>query len=315
MSEAVIHPDPSARPTSDERLMAALAHGSVLFSLFGPIGPVLVWISQRRKSAYASFHALQAMGYQMLFFWVGIAVALLVVLLWACLLIPIMASLGADSRRFELAPLAFEGFFFLFMFLFWGLYFAGGAVGAILCLRGREFHYPYLGKRLATYLAYDPGRTEQLDEAHEDRWIAAMSHASAILLMWGLITPLAVWITQKDRSPHLRFQALQALVYQLLAVAAYVVFMALYLFSIFAVVLALPLANSAGREQAGPAPVIVLIIVIVILLVWMLLLLAFPTYHLFAMIAVIRILKGGDYRYPLLGNFIMRRLNPVPPAD
>lgn len=59
----------STNHTSDEKMYAALAHGSVIFSFLGSIGPILVWLFQRNKSKYASFHALQAMGFQVISFW------------------------------------------------------------------------------------------------------------------------------------------------------------------------------------------------------------------------------------------------------
>ena len=56
-------------PTSDEKVMAAIAHASVIFAFFGPVVPSLIWAYQRNKSKYVRFHALQAMGYQALTFW------------------------------------------------------------------------------------------------------------------------------------------------------------------------------------------------------------------------------------------------------
>jgi len=309
MSESNVNSFQSNQPTSDERLMAALAHGSVLLSFLGPIGPILIWISQRRKSAYASFHALQAMGYQLLFLWIGMAIGVVVAILWACLMIPLIASVEANSRAFGFAPFLFEGIFFLLMFTIWGIYFVGGILGTVGCLLKKDFRYPFLGKRLGSFLDYAPDAASPLDEAKEDRWVAALSHASAILLIWGSVSPLAVWITQKDRSPYLRFQALQATVYQVLALLAYFGFMAVYFFSMIALFLALPLTSSGGYYRPGNESLIFLLIFgIAIFVVWAVILLAVPTYHLFAMIAGIQILKGRDYRYPILGKQIERFL-------
>ncbi len=44
-------------PTSEEKVLAALAHGSVLFAWFGPIAPTILWVTQRNKSKYVRFHA------------------------------------------------------------------------------------------------------------------------------------------------------------------------------------------------------------------------------------------------------------------
>ena len=289
----------------DETTMAALAHGSVLLSFLGPIGPLLVWISQRRRSTYATFHALQAMAYQMAFFWIGMAIGLLFALVWMCLMFPLILSISENPDSFTAAPLLFEGGFFLFLFGIWGVYIIGGIVGAVMCLLKKDFRYPWVGKRLETYLRFDPA-TGALDEAMEERFVAAMAHASAILLMWGLLSPLAVWITQKERSVYLRFQGLQATVYQLIATLGYFAFMALYFVSAIGMMLLLSVGISSRQSEA--TLIVALVFGAVILLIWLVLVLALPTYHLFAMIAGIQILKGKDYRYPLLGNFIARRM-------
>ena len=54
--------------SSDEKILAALAHGSVFLMFLGPVVPVILWVTQRKKSNYVSFHALQAMGYQAFYF-------------------------------------------------------------------------------------------------------------------------------------------------------------------------------------------------------------------------------------------------------
>jgi uncharacterized Tic20 family protein len=198
----------------------------------------------------------------------------------------------------------------------WGIYFIGGAIGAVMSYLKKDFHYPWLGKRLQTYLHFDPS-TGEIDEAMEERFVAAMSHGSAILMLWGVLTPLAVWITQKNRSPYLRFQGLQATVYQLLSIFGYVAFMAIYIL-MFVVVFAIVTFGSDsivnGSDDTGTIVTIVfLVMALVILLIAILFSLALPTYHLFAMIAGIQILKGKNYRYPVLGNFIARRMKPNEP--
>jgi uncharacterized Tic20 family protein len=305
--EPATSPDPIT--TSDERTMAALAHGSVIFSFFGPIIPALIWAFQRRKSPYAAFHALQAMGYQMLTFWVGIAAYLLFVLLITLLIVPLAALAESGSKGFEMAPFALQGSMMFFMFGFMGLYFLIGIVGAVLCLTGKDFKYPLLGKRLEKYLGRGPNLNDPLDETKEEQWMAGMCHASAILFLWGALLPLLTWVLQKDSSSKLRFQSLQALVYQFIAVVGYSGFMAIYMvvfMGMFAGLIFFPtLVNGDGGNSAM---LIILIVFLVVMLLLMLFIsLALPTYHLFAMIAGIQVVKGRDYHYPLLGKFLARK--------
>ena len=52
------------------------------------------------------------------------------------------------------------------------------------------------------------------DAPQDDRLIAALCHASVLASFFGLFVPLSVWLSQRERSSLLRFQALQALVFQ-----------------------------------------------------------------------------------------------------
>lgn len=310
MSEQIASVFPST--TSEERLLAALAHGSVILSFFGPIVPALVWTFQRRKSPYVAFHALQAVGYQMLTFWVGMAAYLLFVLVFMLVAIPLM-GFAASNSRFEMTPFILQGSMFFFMFGFMGIYTLLGIAGAVLCLLDKDFKYPILGKRLANYLGRGANPNDPLNTDKEDQWMAAMGHASAILMMWGLFTPFVVWLTQKDSSPRLRFQSLQAVIYQLLAVVGYFAFMALYMFMFFVLFAGAIVMSGNPQDSAG---VIFVLIFFGIMLIFMLAFsLALPTYHLFAMIAGIQTAKGKDYHYPLLGKFLARRMGYPPPPS
>jgi uncharacterized Tic20 family protein len=48
-----------------------------------------------------------------------------------------------------------------------------------------------------------------------DKIMAALAHISALLPLMGVIAPIVIWATQKDKSEYVAFQALQAVVYQL----------------------------------------------------------------------------------------------------
>jgi uncharacterized Tic20 family protein len=177
----------------------------------------------------------------------------------------------------------------------------------------KEFKYPLLGGRLTAYLGFGPESEPPFDESKEDQWVAGLCHATAILQLWGLIVPLAVWLTQKDRSTRLRFQAMQAFSYQLLAFIGYLGFMALYFvgfIGFFALMIFLPSLSRGVESPANSLVGIVFVVfMIVILLVWLVVAIAMPAYYLFAAIAGISVLRGKDYRYPILGKFLARRMN------
>ena len=67
--------------SQDERMMAGLAHGSILLGLFtngigGIAAALVIWITQKEKSDYVAGQALQAMIYQTLAFSIAICIAL-----------------------------------------------------------------------------------------------------------------------------------------------------------------------------------------------------------------------------------------------
>lgn len=293
--------------TSNERLLAALAHASVLLSLFGPIVPALVWISQRRKSRFVAFQALQAMGYQSLLLWVGLTIVLSGALVFLFGGFPLAAqeSLTLDSIDDSLLIQRARLFQNIF-YAAWVLLSLPALIGAVMNALGKDFFYPNLGRRLDSFLKGDAENS--MDESREDDWVAGICHSSAIVPFWGMILPLMVWTAQKDRSARLRFQALQAFLFQLLIFVS--MFFSLFLlFAVMVAVVAVVGYLNSSQGVSSDAGLYLLIAVFVLLLLACLSLLALPTFHLFAMIAWVRVTKGVNYRYPLLGKFLARRID------
>lgn len=78
-----------AAPTQDERSMAMLAHVLMIFTGF--VGPLIIWLI-RKQSKYVSFHALQALCYQ-------VALGLLVfVLIIAAILTAVGGAASAGQQ-------------------------------------------------------------------------------------------------------------------------------------------------------------------------------------------------------------------------
>ncbi|HEX9370016.1 MAG TPA: DUF4870 domain-containing protein [Roseiflexaceae bacterium] len=145
------------QPSEDERVLAALAHASIVanvVNLAGIIATVVIWAMQRDRSAYVRGHALQSLVYQggvLLFsiflglFW-GLCVAL------SLLPVVLRPDLYRNSLPGYTVWLAVLGVTTLITFgvvaTLYGLY------GAFQVYRGRPFRYPLAG-RLARR-AFDP---------------------------------------------------------------------------------------------------------------------------------------------------------------
>jgi uncharacterized Tic20 family protein len=118
--------------TEDERVMAALAHASIILNVFtgigGIIAAVIIYLARREQSAWVAFQALQAAVYQgitavVIFILLAIAGALTVVVVGICMF-PLIGLLA-------LAVLVY------------------GCYAGYLCYQGKDFKYPWIADLLA----------------------------------------------------------------------------------------------------------------------------------------------------------------------
>jgi uncharacterized Tic20 family protein len=131
---------------TEDKLMAAAAHASILLQGFGMLVGVLVYITQRERSRYAAKQALQAAVYQLITMIVIMGLWLVWGVLYGigfALMIPAMESNAAPGLGFWLLTFSFVAPLFLMKAL--GLY---GLWGAIRALGGRPFRYAIIGQRL-----------------------------------------------------------------------------------------------------------------------------------------------------------------------
>ena len=152
--------DPSVGTRSqDERIMAALAHASAILPMWGAIAAIVIWATQREKSAFVAFQSLQAAVYH----FVMILMAFLFGICYICsaFAVPLTMNLsfpGADTPGGEISPLFFLPIAIPFAVMALGLiawlaFLLYGLAGAVLTLQGRDFRYALVGRRLEAYLA------------------------------------------------------------------------------------------------------------------------------------------------------------------
>jgi uncharacterized Tic20 family protein len=298
-------------PTSDEKVLAALAHASVLFAFFGPVGPTLIWVFQRAKSKYVRFHALQAMGYQAMAFW-AFFIGIFFAVFGGIIISIIIASISHfDPSDMSAFPFIVQPIIMLSIFGLWGLFFLIGIIGAVFCMIGRNFSYPLIGSWLKRKVFGEQVTEEKMEEL-EDNWVSGVCHSTAILQLWGIVTPLIVWFSQKERSMKLRFQALQAAIYQLTAFVAYMIGMVAYMAVFFIMmfgVLAFGGPSTSPKSELSPiAGAIVIVFFAVMMIFWLLMTIATPIYFILAAAASILTIRGKNFKYPILGGIISRRI-------
>lgn len=140
-------------PTQDERVMAALAHGSILLGIFtsgigGIVTALVIWLVQKDKSRYVAFQALQSLVYQ-----AGSMV--LMILSWCCWFALLMAlmfvPLSMNPEAYEATPPAGMWVAMALMFVpfaVWGLFILYGLWATIRTFDGRDFEYLIIGRWL-----------------------------------------------------------------------------------------------------------------------------------------------------------------------
>lgn len=143
----------------------------------------------------------------------------------------------------------------------------------------------------------------------DERVMAGLSHISAMLPFMGVLAPILIWITQKDKSRYVAFQALQAMAYQLLMIGAWFVGMGCYMLSFFGTFLTIPFAPSEEAAEAA-SPLFMLSFMIPFLVFGAIFLGGF-FFILYGIIGAVNAFQGRDFRYWLIGRWVERFMNPT----
>jgi uncharacterized Tic20 family protein len=152
--------------------------------------------------------------------------------------------------------------------------------------------------------------SEQLTSSiptQNDKIMAALAHVSALLPMMGVIAPIIIWATQKDKSEFVAFQALQAIAYQLLMILAWFVGMGCYMLSFFSTFFTIPFAGSSGEPNPAVAPLFMLGFVIPFI-VFGIIFIGGAIFILYGLIGAILTFQGKDFRYFILGDRLEKYL-------
>ncbi len=136
----------------------------------------------------------------------------------------------------------------------------------------------------------------QAQPTQNDRIMAALAHVTAIVPVTGLLAPIVIWVTQREKSAYVAFQALQAIVFQLSMILAWFIGMAIYMGSFF---IAVPFSASS---RGFPAFMLVPFGVMGLMMVATL---AFIAY---ACVATVMVMQGKEFQYIIIGDALKRYL-------
>jgi len=294
-------------PTTEERVWAVLSHLSAIAFGMGILLPIVGWSEQRRKSKYASFQCLQALGYQSLGYTVWLLSYLLLIVVFVVIMVVSVSVTGNSGNSLDTFMGVWTAILIIIIFGTLGLYLLLPVVATIACALGKDFRYPIMGKRLAQYLGYDSNNAEWLIEDHEDRWVAAMGHFSVIIALWGMLAPLTAWILQGKRSFFLKFQSIQTLAYQVFVTILF--FGGIFVYMVGAFILLSVVGLNGSADINTSTGITGLVIFLVFTFIFLAIILIVPLFHIMGQWAGYRVLKGDDYYYPVLGNLVKKQMS------
>lgn len=140
-----------------------------------------------------------------------------------------------------------------------------------------------------------------------DKIMAALAHISAILPLIGVLAPIIIWATQKDKSEFVAFQALQATAYQLSMVLAWFVGMGCYMLSFIFTFLTIPFAGNGSEADPTASPFFMLGFFIPFI-VFGAIFLGGAIFIVYGLVGAVMTFQGKDFRYLIIGNWLDKYL-------
>lgn len=142
--------------------------------------------------------------------------------------------------------------------------------------------------------------------SQNDRIMAALTHLSVLMPFWGIVAPVVIWVTHRDKSQFVAFQALQALAYHIVLLLAGLGAMGCYVCSFIGMFLTIPWSDSpGGTGTPSSEPPLFFFFPFITMGVFFVGMIVFQVYGL---IGAIRSLQGKDFRYLFVGARVQRFL-------
>lgn len=298
----------------EERLICAILHASSAYGLPALTASAVVWATQRTRARFVAFQALQATLFQ-LFSFVAVVLAsgLYVIGLAGALLRGLIAYDGAQGAQVTavlngamLLGLA-SSLILRWLLPCWGVW------AAWRILRGHNYRYPLWAWLAARWcdshgVQVERGikpRIEPQDARASETLLAGVGHLGGLAGLSPIFAPV-FWATARHRSRFLVLHLLQAALFQLLVLGvAYALLIIAW--GLMAFLALLPSAPQTAALQLAGSPMLQLgaagLLVIPVASTWTV-----------SLIAAVRALRGQEFRYPLVGRWLIHYLEDNQPS-
>ena len=135
----------------------------------------------------------------------------------------------------------------------------------------------------------------------DERTMAALAHASVIVFGMGIIASVVIWVTQKELSRYVAFQALQATVYHIVGFCIFMAGMLCWLILYFASFIPLMVAATQGSDDP-PLGFLLAMLLMVVPLIFM------GLWIVGGLWGAVRAFRSSDFRYLIIGDQVERWL-------
>jgi uncharacterized Tic20 family protein len=126
---------------SDHKLMSIFSHLAILIPNIGIVAPIFIWLTQREKSKFIRFHAMQAIFFQMLFFLL-LMLSIFIGIILMAVAIMLANNSGSEPGVFFWISMGIVNFYFPLWFIF-SIY---AIVASVKSFRGKRFKYWIIGR-------------------------------------------------------------------------------------------------------------------------------------------------------------------------
>jgi uncharacterized protein len=132
----------------------------------------------------------------------------------------------------------------------------------------------------------------------DEKLMALLSHLSIFIPNMGILAPIVIWVINKEKSSFIRFNALQAIFFQL-------IFLAIMMFFIFIgvifMLISIPWTNLNSNAAPGPLFFLSMVFMFMYFPLWII-------FGIFAVIASVKSYNGNIFKYAIIGKIIEKKV-------
>ena len=138
----------------------------------------------------------------------------------------------------------------------------------------------------------------ELEISKEEKLMALLSHLSIFIPNIGILAPIIIWVTNKEKSNFVRFNALQAIFFQLI----FFILMMLFIFvGIILMLIAIPWFDLSSNAEPGILFFLSMVFIFMYFPLWII-------FGIYAAVASAKSFKGRIFKYAIIGRIIERKV-------